>query len=214
MGFDQLWNAFTASLPTLKDAWSTVIGLMILAALVGFGFSSLLGASAHKAKDQRIKLAEDRVADYKDKLEGKSPTEAADRIAQLEEAVALISPPVLAKEQAQLMTKELTKLRSDVRIDRDVSAASVDRAHRQMISIFGNAGWSVEDDIMLGDAEKPPSGLRLILRANMDEATVAAIRAALEAGGITYEEVSKPNESNVTVPQLLFSSPWEPARWG
>eukprot|EP01035_Chromulina_nebulosa_P057044 gene57044-78161_t len=92
MGLDQVWNAFMASLPALKDAWPTVIGLMLLSAVAGYGVALALGSTAHQVKDQRLALADERVADYKEKLSGKSPEEAAARIASLEQRLAAVEP--------------------------------------------------------------------------------------------------------------------------
>lgn len=219
MGFDQLWNTFVASLPTLKDAWPTVIGLMILAALAGFGFSSLLGSSAHHTKDERIKLAEERVGDYKEKLEGKSPDEAQAQIAALRDELAALASYGLSSEGQQRLKGALAGASGAINIYKTSDASDADRLYRQAVSAFRAAGWTVKSHSIMGLQDRPDSGVTLIYWDATDKSGVATVRHALDVAGLNARELTNPTgwgtETNLTI---VFSSrdpDWvPPARFG
>ncbi|MCP8884967.1 hypothetical protein NIM87_15765 [Devosia sp. XJ19-1] len=219
MGLEQIWNEFIASLPTLKDAWPTVIGLMILSGAVGFGFAVLLGAGSHDTKDQRIKLAEERVADYKDKLNGKSPDEAQAQIAKLREEINALATYGLSSESQERMKATLAGLSGAVKIVRHGDSSDADRLYRQTISIFRAAGLEVESNTILGIKNPPNSGVTLVFWEATKREFLAKVRVALQVAGLDPVELSNPdgwgNETRLTI---VFSSrdpDWTPAaRWG
>ena len=211
---DDLVSTFAAEFPKLKEVWMSALLLGVACLVAGWGIGRFMGSEKIGNLQSRLDRRDDDIADYKNQLAGKTPDEAAARIARLEATIAHMSPLALSDEQIDAMTRVLGKTRSAVRINRDVSSANVDHAYRQMISLFGKSGWLVEDGVVLGSKENASCGVRLILRPDMDEAAVTAIRSALETAQITFDEVNQPDRrEGVTVPQILLTSPWEAARW-
>ena len=71
----------------IKDNWDVIaahpVPFIVLAILffgIGIAVAAWQNSGAHTVKDERLALAEARVADYKEKLAGASPDEAAERI--------------------------------------------------------------------------------------------------------------------------------------
>src|SRR5690606_34842717 len=123
--------------------------------------SSGLSARAFRSKDERIKLAEDGVADYKDKLPGQSADAARDAVRKLQETVEHLTSLAqygLAKEAEQRMVEALKYGLGKVTISRALDASDADRLYRQVVSAFKAAGWTAEVGTILGlSGENPDS---------------------------------------------------------
>ena len=190
-----------------------IIALVILSGviwLVAKGAASVQLANLKSALD----LSDRQIADYKDKLSGKTPDEVAAKIVALEAHIALMQPVPFTGEQGEAMYRILKAYKGTIRINRDIDAGNMEGNYRRFLGVFQNSGWATQDGVVYGDKQKPPGGVALILRANMDDMAVRTIRSALISGGIKFVEYDRPEEkANAPVPQILLSSPYEPARW-
>lgn len=87
-----MWGGFVASLPVIGKAWPTVIGLIIVALVVGFAAGRFMFSERIATLKSRIEARDEKISDYDQKLEGASPDEARKRIEALELQVKALSP--------------------------------------------------------------------------------------------------------------------------
>jgi hypothetical protein len=179
---------------------------------LGYAFSS-------RSTAERLALAEARVSDYKDKLEGKSPDEAHAQIAELREEVAALASYGLSRAGQQRLKDALVGLEGNIRIVRTSHATDADRLYRQVVSIFRAAGLTVESHSVNGIDSDPDSGVTLINFTGADTEFAAKVRSALERSGLDPQILIDPKGwSDDTQLSILFSSrdpDFVPAaRWG
>jgi hypothetical protein len=206
MSFNQVWDAFVASLPALKDAWPTVVGLMILAAVVGYGIAAALSLRAHGIKDQRVALAEGRVADYKDRLEGRTPDQAATQILELRAQISelkSIQPWTLTREQLGAISGAISGHATGVRIVRDVGSARLEAAQSQLVGIFEEAGWAVQHWPTMGKPNEPHENITINASRKANQEALIVIRDAFRAAGIP---ISEQEENTDDVPPMIWLS--------
>ncbi|MGV3553207.1 hypothetical protein [Rhizobium sp.] len=179
---------------------------------LGYAFSS-------RSTAERLALAEARVSDYKDKLEGKSPDEAQAQLAQLREEVSALAAYGLSKGSQQKLSESLSGISGSVRILKTTDASDADRLYRQVVSIFRAAGLNVTSHAIMGLDDAPDSGVTLVHWSGTDEKLVEGVRRALQAAGFGATELVDPKGfADDTELSIVFSSrdpDWvPPARWG
>jgi hypothetical protein len=220
MGLPELWAAFTASLPQIKDAWPTVSGLVIVALVVGWITGRFmygqriedLKTSAQTLRD-RLALRDEQIA------ASASPDEARAMIAALENRLAALEPYGIAKERAAAMLEVLRRYKGAIFITQDVSGPDALHLFNQVAGLFEQAGWNLERrQGILGIQNPPDCGVTLIRDASLkDSELVQTIRDALNVAHLDVME-REPLPSGAAVPHLAFSSRdrnYVPAaRWG
>lgn len=201
------WGVFSQIPVTFSAA-------ILLVVLIIYVFLRTRFSDQINSLKERLSLKDDRIGDYERQLSGASPEEAASRIAALESRLASMEPLILTETQSEIMCKTLRRRKLAALICRAGGASNVDAAYRQMQSIFSKAGWEVEAYTTLSPDQGPQSGRKLILRPSVSEEAAQAVREALTQADVEFEEENNPNTDSVEVPQILFFSPWESARWG
>jgi hypothetical protein len=202
-----------------EENWS-VIGqafwAFFLCAVVCFAFgatvASKMNSSTNAAKNERLALAEERVNDYKEKLEGKSPDEAAKAIAALENRLASLEPWTLSEVQIAAMNSAIRGYQSDVFITRDISSPELEKVYVQTVSLFRQAGWLVSNGVVLDggtfnetSVKQGTSPVGLILRQGADVKLTNIVRLALDAAKVDFSEVARPSEDGPPI-QIAFEA--------
>ena len=139
--------------------------------------------------ESRLRLRDDEIADYKRKLEGASPDEAAARIAALEAVVAKMGPRKISLEQRQLMLPYLRPFAGcEINIAQDAGASEAAQLLKGLVDAFTQAGWSPQTSFVMGPNRHPRTGLGVIVLdpANLS-APQRAVTAAIEAVGMDFE---------------------------
>jgi hypothetical protein len=197
----------------LRDNWAVIapalwqiVGICVVAFGAGFGLASLLSSGAHQTKDERIRLAEDRVADYKEKLAGRSPDEAAARIAVLEKRLSAVEPYYLSEDQLRRLHDALVGAKYGARITRANSSPRLDYLQEQLRLAFAKSGWSTQDWVTMGAPKPPNKDVTLAYNSNVPTTYVDAVRAAFGAAGIDYGEQEINDEPSLTFPVIWLAS--------
>jgi hypothetical protein len=144
--------------------------------------------------ESRLQLRDDEIADYKRKLAGASPDEAAARIAALEATVAKLGPRKLSLEQRQAMIRFLHPY-GGCEIDISADAGSADGAHLQrgLIAAFQESGWTANASMVMGPNRHPRTGLGLIVpEIAMLTGAQQAVANALEVVGLEFDRIEEP----------------------
>lgn len=198
-----------------KENWAVIEqapwAFVVCAALflgIGYAISARLTA-------ERMSLAEDRVTDYKEKLEGKSPDEAHAQIASLRDELAALASYGLSNEAQQRLKDALAGVTGNVNIYKNADASDADRLYRQTVTIFRAIGWTVNSHAISGISDAPDSGVTLVHWDATDQNLVAKIRYALNVAGLDASElVNSDGWGAETNPTIVFSSrdpDWVPA---
>ena len=177
-------------LSTLKDNWAVIAAAplafaiwtaVILAAC--WALVSHLKTNQIGNLDSRIALRDDEIADYKRKLEGATPEEAAQKIARLEEAVARLQPASFTKEQLMKLTKAIENIKGTMEVYVDGAYPDGPSLAAQLIEAFRDAGWSASSGMVIGPANRPPNGIEFSNAPEVaPELRSATLNALAEAG--------------------------------
>ncbi len=195
-------------------------GLLSMRAADKWGRKQAMPAGPISARltAERLSLAEDRVTDYKEKLEGKSPDEAHAQIAQLRQEVEALAAYGLSNEAQQRLRDALANASGDIRILRTAEASDADRLYRQTVTIFRAAGFKVHFYAIMGLQNPPDSGVMLAHWAESDQKLVSILRHALQVAGLDAKEVLDGYDWGDRNPTIVFTSrdpDWvAAARWG
>lgn len=206
MGLDTLWSSFTASLPTLKDAWPTVIGLMLASAIVAWLLGRQSTSDRVASMQGRLDLANDRIAEFDRKLSGASPDEAKAKIERLESRLAAVEPYQLTTAQLSRLHTALVAAKYGVRITRANTSPRLDSLFQQLVFAFSKAGWTTQDWVTVGAPSPPNNDVTLAYNGNVQDAYVEAVRAALKAAEIDYGEQEITDEPSLTYPVIWLAS--------
>ncbi|MDE2105770.1 MAG: hypothetical protein KGL39_51575 [Patescibacteria group bacterium] len=188
MGVDSLWDGFVASLPVIGKAWPTVIGLIIVALVVGFAAGRFMFSERIATLKGRIEARDEKISDYDQKLEGASPDEARKRIEALELQVKALSPRRLTEEQKTVMVRSLAGVRANIGIGKDMAVADASAFTGDLASVFQQAGWGVSLPAFLGmGGPQPSSGLGFEIDNNNPQQAERAVQTAMAAAGLRFD---------------------------
>lgn len=181
--------------------WAFVISATLFLAI---GYAVAAGLTS-----ERLQLAEARVADYKEKLEGKSPDEAGKLIASLEKRLAAVEPLSLTEQQERTMGEVLSGNPAGIMISHDAASGQYKKLHGQLARIFSLAGWDVRTPMVMGVGNPPPSGIAIISHGR-DVPEGRAIMRAFSAAGIKYDAQSMPDIAISEMPalEILVTTPY------
>ncbi|WP_132250237.1 hypothetical protein [Methylobacterium segetis] len=145
-------------------------------------------SSRMESLEGRLKLKDDQIADYKEKLSGATPLEAKQRIDALEYQIKALSPRRISSDQKQIIINNLAGIKSIVSIAQDMAAPDAKQLSADLAAAFRGAGWGVMLPMVLGPSNVPPSGIALRVRdANALQPIEVRARSALQAAGIEFE---------------------------
>lgn len=111
----------------------------------------------------RLALQSDQIGDYKEKLSGASPDEAKRRIEVLEATVKALSPRRLDEDTKDRLTAGLSQMPGLAHIAQDMSVPDARALTADFVHAFVAAGWRVEQPMVMGIGNPPPSGLGLLV---------------------------------------------------
>lgn len=144
----------------------------------------------HKIEDleSRLKLKDDQIIDYKDKLNGATPIEAKSRIDTLENQVKALLPRHISQEQKRVMASVLKNTKSVILFGQDVSASDAKQLVTDFSDIFSMLGWDTRVAIIGAMRNPPRSGVALRVQ-NKDQLTSVeqTVKLALQASGVAFD---------------------------
>lgn len=167
----------------------------------GFVFARML-------LNERMQVAESRVQAYREKLDGRSPDEAAQALKRLESRLNAITGPVLSTAQKAAMLTELRKSSSYVVVGYDTLGVRGQHQASQVASILREAGWQVSmAAVVMDDSTEMPSGIGIRRGTNVGSMSGhEEVEAALRQAGLQFD-ILMPHDSNKPPEriELIFS---------
>ena len=152
-----------------------------------------------------IKLKDDTIGSYKDKLSGATPDEAKKRLDSLELQVAALSPRRLTETQIELIVSNVSRLKSSIALTSDMAGPS---RLLKCDSKISDKRLCISDCIstpmVLGIGAPPPSGIAFLVRnPNFLTPTELEVQSALRAAGITFDvQPARPKMPNMNDPDM------------
>jgi membrane protein implicated in regulation of membrane protease activity len=140
------------------------VGALLIAALV-YAIIRQQFADRLESAEGRLKLRDDQIADYREKLQGATPDEARARIDDLEPRIQQVrddlSPRQLSQTQIDALVEVARRKPGSAFISRDMTCG--DGAHLMigLQNAFRAAGWRVISGFVGGPDTLPPEGLAL-----------------------------------------------------
>jgi hypothetical protein len=161
--------------------------------------------------DHRLKLKDDQLADYRNKLSGASPDEAKARLDALENQVRALSPRRLTADQREQLRSRLAQGTGAVHVVEDMACPDVRKYAGDFAWAFEAAGWLASKSMVMGPGYHPPSGLGVLVPDpnNLTPAQTSVVNA-LRAAGADFDlhaqrPVWRPGDSEPDA-ELLFTS--------
>jgi hypothetical protein len=111
-----------------KENWDVIAQAPWAFVLCAVIFSGIGYAISGRLTVERLALADDRVTDYKEKLEGKSPAEAQEQIAKLQDEVAALASYGLSSEAQQRLKDSLASVSGNINILKNSDASDCETA--------------------------------------------------------------------------------------
>ncbi len=198
----QEW-ATVSHAPLIFLACLIVAGLMIWR-VVHWQYSTQL-AHAQSA----LSLRDAQVQDYKEKLSGATPDEAKARLDILEEKLNKLSPRRISDSQKSAIVSAIRPFKGcQVNLVKDGAAPGMERFVRVVTSAFVDAGWSVNPGMVIGIANPPNCGVRLVVQSPADlTSPQQGIAAGLRGAGIHFElQAGRARGNPPADAELLFTS--------
>ncbi len=160
-----------------------VFSLLIISAATWFVGRGVFGVRIANLQSA-IGLRDAQIADYKDKLSGKTPDEAKAQIDALSARVAALEPRILTPDQIKTIAQHVAVqgVRPLLRINYEASVPDAKLYGEGFIAAFQNAGWATEATVIEARGA-PPSGLGLRVKSRDDlsdyeRLAIAAFRGA------------------------------------
>lgn len=161
--------------------WAFVVCALLFATL-GYAIASRLTA-------ERLQLAEARVSDYKERLNGKSPEQAASAIAVLEKRLAAVEPFALSEEVTIKLQMWLQRSPALIHICQDAGSPDSKKYHSQLVNLFERCGWQVRAPIIMGIGTPPKPGLRVV--GTPGSRVMDSVLEAFAQAGVAYEVTAR-----------------------
>ncbi len=202
---------------TLRDNWSVIAGAPWAFAIVAGLMSGLIWivlkefskrqieGLKHQIEnlEARLKLRDDEIADYKRKLQGATPKEAGERIAELERQVLELQPKQrsLTQDQKACIGRHVAgnalpnDLLNIIYVGSSPESAIYAHDFKEALSL---GGWSVEPDTVLFGSRVMNKGLTLAQASSDEHKTVSKILAtALRKADVEFKEERNENLADV-----------------
>lgn len=162
----------------------------MIAACLGAGYAAARWRYAGKTEhlEERIKLRDDEISDYKRKLGGATPDEAQARIEALEALVAPLKPHSLLEDQRTTLLVRLRQSPGKARIEFTVGDLPSREFSDVLAGIFSEAGWEVVRGQVITSWGKPNAGLRVMIPGDLaPTAKQECVLSALEAARLPFD---------------------------
>ena len=144
----------------------------------------------------RLAHRDDAIADYKRKLDGASPDEAARRIAELEKR--LEDPRLLTPDQEAKLRDALDGAEGDIIISRESSSVEVNGIWKQLRALFHSAGFNIQaykisDGGEFGEIDPDVEPGLIVVTYTGDTVceTEAMVVAGLEKAGLEFRHLRR-----------------------
>ena len=176
-------------------------------ALVGglaLGAAALLYSYRLDSLNERLRLKDDQLADYKTKLAGATPEEAKARLQALEDQVQRLSPRHLTAEQQAQIARIVTPLKGRAMISADAAVSDARMYANSFASAFTSGGWIVSTPLVMGVGLPPKTGLAVRVR---DAASLTALQRLVEAA---LDEAHVPYDLQPGIERAVFRDQPEP----
>lgn len=186
------WPAIQANLPLFT-------ALAVAAFAFGFFVSNFAAKSKIEALDGRRQLAEDRATAYKERLEGRSPDEAAEAIRNLESRLAAVEPWNLGDTRMKAFEDAVSSSAGTIIVTLESSATELFSSYKRFVQIFRKHGWKVQNWETLDGGNGDDRAIRrgadpvtIYVCQDHHEGDLEVLRSALLNAGIDYNEVARP----------------------
>jgi hypothetical protein len=189
----------------ISFATAVVIVGALIWLIVNWSYNSILAS-----KNAEISLQDRRLADYREKLGGASPSEAEHRIEVLTSRLAKLEPRRLDEDQREKILGVLRRYPGNsylLRVSRDAACPDCDIYATDIASLIRSvSGWSVNEPMMIaGPAQKSPKGLLFLVEdphklTGEGAILVQAFIAAKIDFDISEERMKIPPDSLVKIP--------------
>ena len=150
--------------------------------------------------DSRLKLRDDQIADYKEKLHGATPNEAKSRIEALEKAVADAAPRRLGQNKCHELSEHLKGSSGSIHWRASTFSPDSYGYMRDFLELFSSLGWKVSH----GQTENPAAtvgsktGLVLFVGPGAQD-EMNRVQNALLASEITFDRFDERDEREPSV---------------
>lgn len=174
----------------LSDVWPLVMGspwefamLFAIVLLAGWAGGRFMFAERLRTLEGRIAAKDERIADYKEKLDGATPDEARRRLDEMELRLQALTPRRLPPDQAEILVSTLSKFVGSVDIAHDLAASDSKAFVGDLAVTFRRAGWTVNLPVVMGISNHPHTGLAVEVAdsSNLQKAENAVIIALKDA---------------------------------
>ncbi len=169
---------------------AVVLCAVVIWTAMGWAYSARFEgqAASLSSLEDRLKLKDEKIASYKEKLSGATPEEARSRIDALELQIKALSPRRVSLEQRHLIVRALAGSIGVVSIVQDMAAADAKPLAADLAVAFQSANWQVRLPMVVGPSNVPATGLALRVRdPNALRPIEHNVRAALQAAGLDFE---------------------------
>ena len=202
-------------LATLRNEWRLIaeapISSLVWTFLIFSGCWAITRlAKAHQVEnlESRLKLRDDEIADYKRKLAGASPEEAAQRIEALEQDVRRLRQAELSDQQLSTISDTIRGSAGSVLIIKDLAYSGGIRLFRQLQQAFAQAGWQVNVGSSDGGDFRPREGLAVALWPEDQRGeTERKLLHALSEAALSFEISPHPPIQEDVIVQLILTQP-------
>lgn len=176
------WKEILAGAP-VSFCIAVVVAGGLIWGVVNWRYSSII-----ENYESRLKLKDEQLSDYKEKLNGATPAEAKARLDTLEQQVKSLLPRRLSGEQAQAIKNEINSSRFAVAIIHDAAAADVKMLAGDFALTFQSSGWAVTTPIAMGLGNAPPSGVAVrVQNPSSLRPAEQAVKRAFENAKIPFD---------------------------
>jgi hypothetical protein len=179
----------------ITDEWSVVgaapLTFIVLAILM-LGATFLVLSWFYSGRlenlEGRIKMRDDQITEYKEKLSGASPDEAKARIEALETKIAVLMPRQLSATARTQLAAVASRAPATLRILHDGAIHDANRYAADLGDAFGKGSWNVSYGMVIGIGQPIPSGVGLTVNdvANLTASQVA-LADALRASDVPFD---------------------------
>ena len=170
----------------LKTEWAVisqapltfVAGAFILGIMM-YGIVRLQFTDRLSSLNERLKLKDDRIFEYKRSTGADTPDQARRLISELEKRLEALEPRKLEESQIETLTEKLRQISGFVGLYRDASAANAVLVTTQIQEAFSKSKWKIASGSVLGLGFHPPTGILITTRTG--EALVGDAKLVVEA---------------------------------
>lgn len=159
---------------------------------------------------ERIENRDEKLADYKSKLDGASPDEAKKRIDFLEEKLKSLEPRRVGREFAPQMVDILSTHAGAIDVTQDMMGSDNRGLSVGIGEVFRSAGWTVQMPMVGGPSNPPIEGIAVtVLNLSSLSARDKAVFAAMDKLGYPYARRGglRQNPNHPVDVEILITTP-------